>query len=435
MLLEPAHGRSLGCSPSARGPEAERHPEKPRLSRKSALALVVLPAALAVLGVVAAACPLAAEPQSRAFRQSFTVGSGAAQLRLDNLAGRVELVAGQGGEVVVEATVHAEGSSAEETRQLLEGMKWVRARDSKGREEWALSYPVGRYHSFHYPRGYQGHEKEESSFWQLFVDGHSSTTYRGERVRIYSSRRSAAPTLYADLRISIPPGANVAVRDVVGAVRGGSLEGSLTVDTGSGSIDLASFAGRLELDTGSGDVHVGSCRGETSIDTGSGDVVVRQLVGNGKVDTGSGDVKVEKVAAGKLSIDTGSGEVTVRDGMVGQLKADTGSGEVRVLGVEIEELVADTGSGEVTIRTSLANARRLTVKTGSGDVRITAGAAASFDVSSDQGSGELRVGYPDATLRRAGRKVVGAHRGDGRTLIRVATGSGDCMIGPHGTGD
>jgi hypothetical protein len=40
------------------------------------------------------------------------------------------------------------------------------------------------------------------------------------------------------------------------------------------------------------------------------------------------------------------------------------------------------------------------------------------------------VGYADAELRRSGKKVVGAKRGNGQTRIRVETGSGDCVIKP-----
>jgi hypothetical protein len=42
------------------------------------------------------------------------------------------------------------------------------------------------------------------------------------------------------------------------------------------------------------------------------------------------------------------------------------------------------------------------------------------------------VRYKDAVLRRSGRKVIGAKRGDGRTAIHIETGSGDCTIGPQG---
>jgi Putative adhesin len=368
---------------------------------------------------------LAAADQTRAFTQEFPAG---ATVRLANLAGHVEIVPSRGPKVVVEATVHGE------TRQLIDGIKWVQARDGKGRAEWALSYPVKQHRSFHYPRP---DDKDSSSDLPEFLSwldngGYSSSSYLGEKVRVYPKKRSGVPTLYVDLKITMPAGADLAVRNVVGGTRGGDLDGTLAVDTGSGDVRIASFAGRLGVDTGSGDVRLGAVRGETAVDTGSGDINVGRLVGNGNFDTGSGDVQVEQVAAGKLAADTGSGNVIVRGGTVARLLADTGSGDVRVLGVEIEELNADTGSGDVTVESSLAQARHLKIGTGSGDVRIVAGPGASFDLDSDQGSGDLSVGYADASLRKDGGKVVGARRGDGRTQIQVGTGSGDCSIRPKG---
>jgi Putative adhesin len=383
-------------------------------------------AAALTFAIGLSAAPAARAAETRGFRQAFPAGK--AELRLANLAGRVELVRGQGREVVVDATVHADAGGAAETQRLLQGMKWVKARDREGREEWALSYPVEKYRSYHYPR--PGKDDSAPSFLGFLDPGHTSTTYRGEKVKIYSQKRSSAPTLYANLKIVLPADSNVVVRNVIGNVRGGDLEGTLTVDTGSGDVQIAAYSGHLIVDTGSGDVSLGSARGETSIDTGSGDVTVRRLIGNGLVDTGSGDVIVENVSAGKLSVDTGSGDVEVRKGTAARVLADTGSGNVRIVEVELEELQADTGSGDVLVRSSLAKARRVVADTGSGDIEIHAGPHASFDIESEQGSGELVVGYADASLRKSGRKVVGAKRGDGRTVIRVETGSGDCSISP-----
>lgn len=389
-------------------------------------------AALTLLaGVAGIAVPalLHAEPQTRAFRQAFPTGQ--EEVRLANLAGRIEIVRGQGNEMVVDATVHAEASSPAETQRLLQGMKWVKSRDKKGRPEWALSYPVDKYRSYAYPTRKDDDGHDLPAFLSFLEDaGHTMTTYRGERVRIYHVRRDSVPTLYTNLRISLPAGSNVAVRNVVGPVRGGDLEGTLSIDTGSGRVEIASHSGQLLVDTGSGDVLVGSAKGETSIDTGSGDVIVKRFVGNGSIDTGSGDVTVQKISAGRIAIDTGSGDVTLQDGVAGKVVADTGSGGVRVIAVELEELAADTGSGDITVQASLAKARRVMAETGSGDIRIKAGPNAQFDIASDQGSGELRVGYADAVIRKDGRKVVGAKRGDGHTVIRVETGSGDCSITP-----
>jgi hypothetical protein len=382
-----------------------------------------------ILGTAAVAA--AAPVQTRAFRQTFPAQQG--EIRLANLAGRIELVRAPGNQVIVETVVHAAGDTQSETRKLLDGMKWVKGTDGKGHEEIVLSYPVDDYRGFAYPRPGQDSDLPDWLSW-LESAGHTMTVYRGERVRIYGKPRSDVPVLYANLKIALPAGGDVVVRNVVGAVRGGQLEGKLRVDTGSGDIEIVSHAGQLTLDTGSGDVTIGSATGETRIDTGSGDVVVRKLVGNGLVDTGSGDVTVENVSAGKLSVDTGSGDVLVKNGQVSHVLADTGSGSVQVVGVELEELDADTGSGDVVVRTSLAQAKRLTAETGSGDVTIYGGEEASFDIESSQGSGDLLVRYDDATLRKDGKKVVGARRGDGRTVIRVETGSGDCTITPKQRG-
>lgn len=392
-------------------------------------------AASAFLLLTLSAAAVSAQVKTRAFRHAFPAAENA-ELRLANLAGRVELVPATGNQVVVEANVHADANTGAETQKLLQEMKWVRSTDRSGNPEWALSYPVERYKGFTYPRPGQ-QDDDLPGFVDFFLNlgggSQTQTTYRGERIRIYAEERSSAPVLYANLRIALPAGSHVVVRNVVGAVNGqGNLEGMLTVDTGSGNVRLASYSGNLTIDTGSGNVVVGSARGETLIDTGSGDVVVRKLVGNGMVDTGSGNVTIESVSAGRLGIDTGSGDVTVRNGNAAKLLADTGSGNVQVLQVEVQELQADTGSGDVTVNSSLAQARRVQADTGSGTVRILAGPDASFDVESDQGSGELKVGYADAELRKSGRKVVGARRGNGQTVIRVETGSGDCVISPRG---
>ena len=382
-------------------------------------------ATAAVLMLAAGLAPAAfAAPQTRAFRQAFPTGG---TIRLANLAGRAELVRGQGKEVVIEATVHADAGG--ETQKLLQGMKWVKSRDREGHEEWALSYPVEKHRAFVYPR--KNTEDSAPAFLSFLDMSQTSTTYRGEKVKVYSRPHGGAPTLYADLRISLPAGSDVVFRNAIGVVRGGDLEGKLSVKTGSGDVQIASYAGRLTVDTGSGDVVVGAARGETSVDTGSGDVVVKRLIGNGSMDTGSGDVVVENVSAGKLAVDTGSGDVTVREGTAAHVLAETGSGSVRVVRVELEELDADTGSGDVVLQASLAKAKRVTAETGSGDVEIKGGPDASFDISSTHGSGELQVNYADATLRKSGKKVVGAKRGNGQTVIRVATGSGDCVISPR----
>lgn len=388
-------------------------------------------AALLAVPIVFAVAARADDLGKRSFRVQLPASAGEQPIRLANLAGRIEIVPGTADPMNVETTVYAQGKDAAETQNLLQRVKWVKGKDGKGREEWALSYPVETYRGFHYPSSKNTEDDDVPSFLSGMFGGETSTLYRGEKVRVYGSRRAGIPTLYANVRISMPPSAKIYFRNVVGPVDGANLAGDLVVDTGSGDVKIASFDGHLVVDTGSGDVKVGRARGESSIDTGSGDVVVAQLIGNSSIDTGSGDVRVEGVSAGKLAIDTGSGDVSVKNGAASRLVADTGSGSVEVLGVELEELVADTGSGDVSVHSSLAKTRKMTIETGSGEVSIKAGRTASFDISSDQGSGRLNVGYSDAVLRKDGHKVIGAKRLNGQTAIHVETGSGDCTISPN----
>ena len=354
---------------------------------------------LAAAGLlIAAALPAAAAVETRVVTRAFPAGS--EPFRLANLAGTVRLVNTAADEVRVKATAHAEGRDAAETRALLAGIDFVRDPERTG--GWAIAYPVDRHTTYRYAEG-------DSFGW---FGSHTTTKYLGRRVSIRGTARGSAPTLWVDLEIAFPANPGLDLDQAVGKVTAGDLYGDLRVDTGSGDVELGAFNGRLVVDTGSGDIEVASLRGEGNLDTGSGDVLVRGL------------------DAEELVADTGSGDVVLRDGRVGELVVDTGSGDVEVLGVDVGTADLDTGSGDIRLAGSLAGASSIRADTGSGDVEIYGGPDASFRVVADQGSGDLRVGYADATLRRDGRKVVGAERGDGRTRIVIDTGSGDAVVAP-----
>lgn len=388
--------------------------------KKTPLATLIL---ILLLGVLPA--PWVGAETTRTLDQSFSVPADGA-LRLANLAGTVKIVSGSSDQVVVKAKIHAQGKNAKVTKSLLEGMKWIQHPNRDGKVGWALSYPVKDYRSFHYPRN----KGQDDGFLAGFFKGRSSTRYLGERVSIRGSRSSSSPTLYANLVIEMPAGSPVAVRNAVGRVDGGDLAGSLWVDTGSGAVTIQKFTGLLSVDTGSGKVWLGEVQGSAEVDTGSGSIHLNQLVGSGVLDTGSGSVKVKSITASKLMVDTGSGSVEIHRGVVDHLKVDTGSGGIRLNNVELVKFQGDTGSGGVKIVSSLSQAKLLDIDTGSGGVEIIAGPDASFDLSADLGSGKVSTGYSDAKLKKNGRKVVGVKRGDGRTKIKVDTGSGGCRITP-----
>lgn len=392
------------------------------LLRPTASTLGLMLLAVAVL----APANVASATETRSFSKTFPADTA---VRLANLAGEVTLVPGSGSEIRVEATVHAEGGSATETRKLLDGMQWRQSRDVLGKPGWALSYPIEDYSGFAYPGSGLG----ASSGWLSWLTSSNSTIrFEGQRVKVSGRRSGSMPILYVDLEISMPSGAELVLRNGVGGVEGSDLSGDLVIDTGSGDVQLASFDGKLLVDTGSGDVVLGAVRGPLTVDTGSGDVDVAGLQGNGNVDTGSGQIRLREVASERLVLDTGSGDIEVLGGWAEDVEADTGSGDIRFDGVDVVRFVGDTGSGDVDLLGSLERAETVTIDTGNGDVTIHGGSAASFELTTDLGSGDLTVRYDDAELRRRNREVVGALRGDGRTRIHVDTGSGDCVISPGG---
>jgi hypothetical protein len=370
-----------------------------RPARRPAPPAAALALTLAALAGLACTVDIDAGPvatETRILEQAFPLVE-SDTLRLANLAGRMEIEPGPAGEVRVAATIHAAGRDAEETRRLLDGMAWVRHEDG-----WALSYPVDDHSRFHYPR--------EGVFrW----GSHNTTRYLGRRVTVTARKTPSTPTLYADLRVTLPPAGAVRLRNVVGAVDGGELAGDLTIDTGSGDVRLGAFRGALAVDTGSGDVRVAAVDGRAG------------------VDTGSGDVEIGAVAGEQVTVDTGSGDVTVGPGRLRSLAADTGSGDITVRDVDAETMDFDTGSGDVIVDSALNWARSLAADTGSGDVEIHADPGATFRLTADQGHGDLVVRYGDVRWIKRGTRLVGAERGDMHTRIEVDTGSGDCVLAPR----
>lgn len=305
-----------------------------------------------------------------------------------NLAGRVEVVGGSGSEVVVQ--VMPGGRDA----QRLE-MEVTRV---DGREALVVRYPDDR---IVYP------EMGRGSRTQLRI--RSDGTWGGgggDRVEIRGS--GDGMEAWADLRITVPAGRDLAVYLAVGETEAEGVQGDLLIDTGSGDITARQITGDLNLDTGSGEVWVEGVRGDLLVDTGSGDVRLTDVQGGDvMVDTGSGEVEARDVGASAIEVDTGSGGITLSQVSAPEVSVDTGSGEVEVeLLADIDDLVIDTGSGSVT-------------------VRVPEGIGAEIVV--DTGSGGIEVDIP-LEVREFERDHIRGTVGDGRGRIHIDTGSGEVRL-------
>jgi hypothetical protein len=335
-------------------------------------------------------------------------GEAKAAFAVENLAGRMTVVAGDGDAVVAVATVRAESEA------LASAMRFEQVRDKDGLPTLRVIYPLDRERRIRYPEAgddgadsdHRGHH--ESHWFFGFLFSNSEIKYDDRRVRVGSS---SGTLLYADVEVTVPRRAVEATfRNFVGALRAEGLEGRIVLDTSHGAITARRMKGDIKADTGSSDVLAEAITGSFVCDTGSGSCVVNGFEGK------------------ELYCDTGSGDVKVRDVKAERLHADTGSGHVRAERADVEEFTGDTGSGGIEAELLGTRLRRVKADTGSGDVTLWLPADASFDAAADQGSGELTCAFADAQAVKSDRKTVGYRRGDGRARISIDTGSGDARI-------
>lgn len=309
-----------------------------------------------------------------------------------NLAGRVEVVPGTGSDVTVE--INRGGRDA----QRLE----VDVRDVDGRRALILRYPDDQ---IVYPEmGRGSRTRMRVAEDGTFGEGMSRSGRREVDIRGSGSGLE----VWADLRVTVPQGKDLAVYLAVGESRIGAVDGDLLIDTGSGAVRAEGGRGSLNVDTGSGAVTVLEFSGDLMVDTGSGSVELGEVSGGDvDVDTGSGSVRADGVRASYLHVDTGSGEIVFRRVSAPEVNLDTGSGGVELeLLDDVDELLIDTGSGGVTLR-----------------VPRTLGA----EVELDTGSGGIDIDLP-LEVREVKRDYVRGILGDGRGSITVDTGSGGIRI-------
>lgn len=108
---------------------------------------------------------------------------------------------------------------------------------------------------------------------------------------------------------------------------------ALTIDDGSGGMDIAGIDGRTRIDDGSGSLFLSDVGADVRIDDGSGAIDVRDVAGDLQITDGSGSIIVRQVT-GTVTVDDGSGSIDVsgigRDFVV----LGDGSGRVRYSAVQ-----------------------------------------------------------------------------------------------------
>jgi len=323
---------------------------------------------------------------TRSLRVSLA-GDPATPFSVENLAGKMTVLAGDGDAVVAVATVHAE------SEDLAAAMRFEQVTGKDGEPALRVRYPLDRHSTIRYPSG-----------------GHTSVEYDSHRAKVSDT---GGVLVYADVEVTVPRRAvSATFRNFVGSLAADGVKGKVLLDTASGDIVARGLEGTVKADSGSGAVRAEQIKGTLTCDTGSGSCQVSGFDGDA------------------LKLDSGSGAIRVSGATAATIHADTGSGSIRIEHADTGEFVGDSGSGTIEFEAVGTRLARITGDTGSGDIRLRLPATSSFELVADQGSGDLTCRFADAQPIVKKRLVVGYRRGDGRIRIGLDTGSGDVSIEP-----
>jgi len=168
----------------------------------------------------------------------------------------------------------------------------------------------------------------------------------------------------------------------------------------SGSIAASGISG-ISIDTGSGSLDVENVQGPVNIHTDSGDITARNIKGQMTMEAGSGSIRVTG-ASGQLKATTSSGDVVVREATLsGQSALKTNSGSVRFEG-------ALDAQGTYQLSTH------------SGDIDLTLPANAAFQLAATTGSGSVNNAFGGNSVGAMPRAQITATIGSGSVVVNKA---------------
>ena len=90
--------------------------------------------------------------------------------------------------------------------------------------------------------------------------------------------------VHIDLTVYIPSKLDVSIDKGSGSLELENIEGKVDIEDGSGSVDIRNIIGELEIDDGSGELDITDVRGNIEIIDGSGSIHVENLTGDIIVD-------------------------------------------------------------------------------------------------------------------------------------------------------
>ena len=345
-------------------------------------------------GLAVAALALVAQAAAAQTEHKTLSGSSVA---IYDLAGHVDVEQGTGSDVTVEVTF-----AGHDAKKLS-----VEIGELHGRNTLRILYPDD---DIVYP----DLSRWSSTDFRINSDGTWGSGYDdddrgwgGHRVRIKGG--GSGTEAWADLKIMVPAGKDVAVYTGVGELVASHVNADLRLSAAAGHVTATSTKGNLIASAGSGGVEVRSA---------SGDDV--------RISAGSGGVRASDVSGKQLHLSTGSGGVTASGLSSDDLRVSTGSGSLRIDDTRAATARLSAGSGGIHA-TFASPVKSLDVSNGSGGVTVSLAGTVNADVDISTGSGGIDSDFP-VTVNRMERHRLRGQIGDGSGHIRISSGSGSVQL-------
>ena len=209
-------------------------------------------------------------------------------------------------------------------------------------------------------------------------------------------------------QVRVPPATAVTSVSDSGATTVRGVSGAVDVKTQSAAIDLASLGGAVTVSTGSGAVKIDGAAGALTVRTSSSSITVGGLGSSLHARTESGQVDAAFTGDGDADVETSSSAIRVR-GLRGGITAKTQSGHVTIDGTPVRPWTVTTGSSAIDVTVPKRTAFAIDASSGSGSVTADAG---HFDGSMMKGEakGLVNGGGPPVILHSRSGSIHVASR-------------------------
>lgn len=307
---------------------------------------------LVVIAIVCAATPSLAFAQRFPFERTIQL-SGTTRLDVSTLRGKIEVLPGDPGRIVVEGAVtvrvgwNVPADAVEIARKI------------------AATPPID---------------------------------YAGGVVRLRDPADEAAQrAVTVNYRVRVPPATEVRSSSDSGATTIRGVSAAVDVQTKSAAIDLSDLSGAVQVSTSSGAVVATDVSGALSVKTSSSGFSGSRLGSSLRVRTQSGEIIATLSGTGDVSVETGSSAIKLR-GVRGGLDVQTQSGRVTVQGAPVRDWKANTASSSVSFDLETTPGIVLDLVSRSGNVDLS-GMNVTGSVTKHAVKGTVGNGGPTVMVR------------------------------------